>query len=389
MIERYENSEIKKIWSSESILTVWLNLEIAVCEAWSIEKKDDDFKKAATELIKNSIPSLNSVKEEEKKTDHDVAAFLNCITRKLPENLQGKVHYGLTSSDILDTTLAILCKESLFYLIHKVCNLALEIDKLKDKCKNLPCVGRTHGIHAIEMTFDHKISNWLEEVHRNYLHLINIKRIVNYGKMSGVVGTYNIDGLKNVSSYVLSKFNLFEERVTTQIIPRDRFARLIFALAILLKGYERIATEIRNLQRTEIDEVEEPFNEKSQQGSSAMPHKRNPIKSEKICGLSRLITGFVVTALDNIPLWHERDITHSCNERIIIADSFHIAAHATELLTKIISGLKIKPENMKKNLLMKKEKIKSQKQFIELLDSGISREEAYRLIQSKNFEKNN
>ncbi|MFH1856180.1 MAG: adenylosuccinate lyase [Candidatus Omnitrophota bacterium] len=376
MIERYSTAEMKKIWSADNKFEKMTRVEILACEAQSklglVPKKDlENIKKKAKFNIKR-------VEAIEKKTKHDVVAFVT----NLAENIgpSGKyIHLGLTSSDVIDTASAVIMKEGCDCLISDLDKLIKVLAEKARKHKNTICIGRSHGIHAEPVTFGLKLALFYEEAKRNLDRLKQAREDIAYAKISGSVGTYaNVD--PSVEKYVALKLGLKAAPVSNQIIQRDRHAYLLTTLAVLAGSLEKIAVEIRGLQRTEIAEVEEFFS-KGQTGSSSMPHKRNPVRSERVCGLARLIRSYAMCALENIALWHERDISHSSNERIIIGDSMTLIDFMLNEAADLIETLVVYPEKMKANLEMSLGMVFSQKLLSKMIGKGLSRQEAYYMVQ--------
>ncbi|MGQ9618251.1 MAG: adenylosuccinate lyase [Candidatus Aminicenantia bacterium] len=376
MIERYSLPEMKEIWSEENKFKKWLEVELAVCEAWSyLGKIPPD----ALERIKNKANfSFERIKELEKTTKHDMVAFTTCVGEYIGDDSR-YFHMGLTSYDVVDTALSILIRDSLKLIIEKSEKLK---DILKEKAlewKEIPVMGRTHGVHAEPITFGFKFLIYYEEMKRNLERLRRAKQNIKVGRISGSVGTY-VHLEMEVEKIACEKLKLTPESVSNQVIQRDRHAEVLSALAILSGTLEKIATEIRHLQRTEVLEAEEFFSE-GQKGSSSMPHKRNPVRTERICGLSRVIRSYLISALENINLWHERDISHSSVERIIFPESFLITDFMLTEMIDIISTLIIYPERMKKNFERSLGLIFSQRLLHILTEKGLSREKAYELVQ--------
>lgn len=376
MIERYTLSEMGKIWEDKFKFETWLNIEIYACEARAqmgeIPAKD-------VEVIKSKANfDVKRVLEIEETTKHDVIAFLTNVAEYVgPESRH--IHYGMTSSDILDTTLSYQMKEAGNLLLSRLTDLKSSLRKRALEHKNTICVGRSHGIHAEATTMGLKFALWYEETKRNIKRLKSAIETISVGQISGAVGTFEHLSPK-VEEYVCIKMGLKPAPISTQVIQRDRHAEFVSTVAIIGASLEKIAVEIRHLQRTEVFEAEEYFS-KGQKGSSAMPHKRNPIISERITGLARILRSNSIAALENIPLWHERDISHSSVERIIIPDSCIALDYMLDLMIKLISNLIIYPENMIKNLNLTRGLIFSQTVLLKLVSKGISREDAYKLVQ--------
>ena len=376
MIERYSRTEIKKIWDEKNKYQIWLDIEIAAAQA--MEKLKIIPKGVASKTRKKVKINVDRIHKIEKKVHHDVIAFLTSVTEKV--GAEGKfLHKGMTSSDILDTCFNIQLKQA-GKIIDKDIDEVLKVLKNKSlKYKNTICVGRSHGIHAEPTTFGLKLASFYEEFKRNKRRLRDAIDEISTCGISGAVGTFaNID--PSVERYVAKKFNLKVEPISTQIIPRDRHAYYFSILAIIAASIERVATEIRNLQKTEVQEVEEFFDRK-QKGSSAMPHKKNPILSENITGLARMVRSYVVPALENISLWHERDISHSSVERNIGPDSTITLDFALNRLKGVLNNMNVYPKKMLKNLNISNGLIFSQRVMLELTKYGFSREKAYGIVQ--------
>lgn len=376
MIERYTRKEMASIWTDETKMKLWLEVEISACEALNkTGLLPDESLKNIKEKAKVDVSAVKKIEEE---TKHDVAAFVKYLTEQVGDD--GKyIHYGLTSSDILDTAFALQLKKSAEIIEEDLKEVMTVIRKKAIEYKKVVIIGRTHGIHAEPTTLGLKFLSWYEEGKRNLERLKRAKEIISYGKISGAVGTYsNIP--PEIENYVMDKLGLKVEPVSTQVVPRDRHAEFFTALALIAGFVERIATEIRHLQRTEVLEVEESFG-KGQMGSSAMPHKKNPILSENLCGLARLVKATVIPALENIPLWHERDISHSSVERVIAPDATILIDFMLHRLKRVLDELVIHPENMKRNLELTNGLIFSQSVLTELIKKGVHRTEAYRMVQ--------
>jgi len=375
MIERYSRPQMKKIWSEESKFSKWLKVEIAVCEAWAELGK---IPKKAIPKIKKASYNLERIAEFLKVTHHDMTAFLNSVAESLGEESRF-IHLGLTSSDIMDTALSLQLKEAASILEQDVGELIAVLQNKAIEHKYTLMMGRTHGVHAEPITFGLKLALWTEETKRNAQRLTEAKKAVSVGKISGAVGTYATVP-PEVEERACAKLGLAPAPISSQIIQRDRHAQFITTLAIIASSLEKFATEVRSLQRTEILEVEEPF-QAGQTGSSAMPHKRNPELCERICGLARLVRGYALTSMENIALWHERDISHSSTERIILPDSCLVLDYVLPMFTSIMKGLRVYPENMRRNLELTQGLVFSQRVLLALIDKGISRERAYKMVQ--------
>lgn len=385
MIPRYTEPKMAVIWSDENRFRKMLEIEIFAAESMAnlgiVPKK-------AVELIKKKAKiNIKRINEIERIVKHDVISFLTSIVEIVgPEGRF--LHFGMTSSDVLDTATGAQLQQSVKLLIHETKCLSVIISKLAKKYKMVSIVGRTHGIHAEPMTFGLKVASWYCEIIRSLDRLRFTFETVSYGKISGAVGSMAHLNPK-IEEYVCKKMRLKVEPVSTQVIPRDRYSVYFSVLAHLGATLERIATEIRHLQRTEVMEVEEPFTS-GQKGSSAMPHKKNPIISENICGLARLLRGYAITAMENIPLWHERDISHSSTERIMLPDASIVLHYMLTRMQFLLSNINIYPKNMQANLDKTKDSIFSGTLLLFLINKGMSREIAYKVVQSLVFRgKNN
>ena len=385
MIPRYTRPEMAKIWSPEEKLRAWLLVEVLACEAWAQlgripQEAVNKIRERTEDWLKNGFTpeDVAQVEEIERETRHDVIAFLTYVERRIgPEGRY--LHLGMTSSDMLDTAMAWLMKRAMEMIIQDVDDLLEVIKRRAWEHKDTVMIGRTHGIHAEPITFGLKFALWYEEMRRNRRRLEAALETISYGKISGAVGTFaHVE--PEVEAYVCEKMGLKPAPVSNQVIQRDRYAEYMASMAILAGTVEKIATEIRHLQRTEVLEAEEFFH-KGQKGSSAMPHKRNPILSENLCGLARLVRGYLTPALENDALWHERDISHSSVERVIVPD----ATIATDFMLKRVTGLLDKlvvyPERMEKNLHLLRGLIYSQPLLLALTEKGLARQEAYVLVQ--------
>jgi len=376
MIERYTRPEMGAIWTDEKKYECWLAVEIAADEAWS---KLGHIPAEDVEKIKqNAKFSVDRINEIEAVTHHDVIAFTRTVSESLgPEKKW--VHYGLTSTDVVDTAQGYQLKQANDILRKDIQDFIDILAKRALEFKDTVCMGRTHGIHAEPTTFGLKFARWYSEMKRNQERFEHAARGVEAGKISGAVGTFaEVD--PEVEAYVCKKLGLRAQEISTQVLPRDLHAEYIAAIALVATSLENIATEIRSLQRTEIHEVEEHF-AKGQKGSSAMPHKRNPIGSENICGMARVLRGNVVTAYEDVTLWHERDISHSGAERVILPDSTIGLDYMLNRMGKILANLDVFPETMKKNMDKTLGLIYSGRVLLKLVESGMSREASYDLIQ--------
>lgn len=377
MIERYTLAEMGKIWQDEFKFSTWLQIELLACEARVILKEipEDDVR-----IIKSKANfDVKKILKIEETTKHDVIAFLTNVAEYVGPASR-HIHYGMTSSDILDTTLSYQMKAAGELLLKRLHKLK---DVLKERAiehKNTICVGRSHGIHAEATTMGLKFALWHEEVVRNIKRMTDAIDIISVGKISGAVGTFEHLSPK-VEEYVCEKMGLKPATVSTQIIQRDRHAQFMTTLSIIGSTLEKIAVEVRHLQRTEVLEVEEYFS-KGQKGSSAMPHKRNPIVSERITGLARILRGNSLSAMENVALWHERDISHSSVERITVPDSCIALDYMLDQMVKLIANLIIYPDNMLKNLNLTRGLIFSQTVLLKLISNGLTREDAYKIVQT-------
>lgn len=376
MIERYTLPEMGRIWEDKFKFDTWLKIEILACEARAemgeIPTIDVDVIKAKANF------DVKKILEIEETTKHDVIAFLTNVAEYVgPESRH--IHYGMTSSDILDTTLSYQMKSAGELLLKRLENLKIALKQRAIEHKNTICVGRSHGIHAEPTTMGLKFTLWYEETKRNIERLNKAIDVISVGQISGAVGTFEHLSPK-VEEYVCKKMNLKPAPVSTQVIQRDRHAEFLTTLAIIGATLEKIAIEIRHLQRTEVLEAEEYFS-KGQKGSSAMPHKRNPIVSERIAGLARILRSNSMAALENVALWHERDISHSSVERVIVPDSCIALDYMLDLTVKLVSNLIIYPDNMFRNLNITRGLIFSQTILLKLVTKGLSREDSYRIVQ--------
>lgn len=376
MIERYSLPEMKKIWEAENRFQKWLDIEIAACEALNQMGQVPD---AALQIIKEKAQfNVARIDEIEAVTNHDVIAFLTCVAEYVGEESR-YIHMGLTSSDVLDTTLSIQMKEAGELLLQRLEELRCVLLEKAKEHRNSVMIGRTHGIHAEPITFGLKLLLWLAENDRNIKRLKDAIETISVGKISGAVGTYaNID--PQVEAYVCKKLGLKPAEVSTQVLQRDRHADYMSTLAVIASSLDKFATELRNLQRTDILEVEEMF-AKGQKGSSAMPHKRNPITSERVAGLARVIRGNALASLENVALWHERDITHSSVERVVVPDSTILLDYMLHKFINVMKNLLVYPENMMKNVNKTHGIIFSQRVLLALVGKGITREQAYAIVQ--------
>jgi adenylosuccinate lyase len=377
MIPRYSREEISKIWSDENRFDIWLKVEILACEAQCslgrIPKKSlDIIKKKAKFDTKRVLKIEETVK-------HDVIAFLTNVAEYVGKDSRF-IHMGMTSSDVLDTTLSVQMKQAGEILLKDLIKMKDILKKKARKYKHLTMIGRTHGIHAEPVTLGLKFALWYDETNRNIDRLKSAINIISVGQISGAVGTYEHISPK-VEAYVCRKLGLEPAKITTQIIQRDRHAQYMSVLAMIATCIEKYTTEIRHLQKTEVLELEECFT-KGQKGSSAMPHKKNPITSEQLSGLARVLRGNMLAAYENIPLWHERDISHSSVERIIMPDSTVLIGYILKKFQALIENIIVYEKNIKKNLELTNGLIFSQTLLLRLIDKGMRREEAYKIVQN-------
>jgi len=380
MIERYSRPQMKKIWSDKNKFDQWLKVEIAACEAWA---ELGDIPREDIVKIRKASYNLKRIAEFLKVTHHDMTAFLNSVAESLGEESRF-IHLGLTSSDVMDTALGLQLTQAADILTKDVAELISVLENKAVEHKYTIMMGRTHGVHAEPTTLGLKIALWTEEMKRNAQRLAEVRKNISVGKISGAVGTYATVP-PQVEQIACAKLGLAPDPISSQIVQRDRHAQFLTTLAIIASSLEKFATEIRSLQRTEVREVEEPF-EEGQTGSSAMPHKRNPELCERICGLARLIRGHALTSLENIALWHERDISHSSTERIILPDSCLAVDYMLSIFTSIMKGLKVYPENMRRNIELTQGLIFSQRVLLALINKGLTREEAYKMVQDNAME---
>ncbi len=375
MIERYSRPAMKRVWSDENKFNKWLDVEIAVCDAWSelgvIPRK-------AMPKIKLARCNVKRMEEILKETHHDMTAFLGAVAESVGEESRF-IHLGLTSSDIMDTSTSLQLVEAADIITEDIKTLIDVLARRAIEFKYTTMIGRTHGVHAEPITFGLKLAVWVDEMRRNQRRMTEARRNIAFGKISGAVGTYATVP-PEVEEKACAKLGIQPAPISNQILQRDRHAHFITTLAIIAGSLDKFATEIRALQKTEIHEVEEPFSA-GQTGSSAMPHKRNPELCERVSGLARLIRGHSVTALENMALWHERDISHSSNERLILPDSCLALDYILNLFTSIMTGLLVFPKRMKKNLELTKGLVFSQRVMLALIDKGLSRQKAYELVQ--------
>ena len=377
MIPRYSLPEIADLFSDEARFAAWLDVEVLAVEAWAelgVIPRDD-----ARAIRERAGFDVDAIAERERVTDHDVAAFVDIVQERVGAPAGAWVHYGLTSSDVVDTALALQMTRALDRILESAATLEAAIAKRAREFRDTPMVGRTHGIHAEPTTFGAKLALWALQVRRDRERLTRARNVIAVGKLSGAVGTFsNIDPF--VEQYVCERLGLVPVPAT-QVLARDRHAEVLYACASVGATIESFALEVRHLQRTEVREVEEGFREGQQKGSSAMPHKRNPIKSEQLCGLARVLRGNLQAGLENVALWHERDISHSSVERVIIPDSLMLAYYELVQFTRLIENLRVSPERMLRNLDASFGLVFSQPVLLGLVEAGRTRDEAYRMVQ--------
>jgi adenylosuccinate lyase len=376
VIPRYTREEIGAIWTQQRRMETWLQVELAATDAWVAEGVVPE--EAARACRERASFTVEAVEERERTTGHDVAAFVDVVSSSIGD--EGRwLHYGLTSSDVLDTALALQLTEAGEIIVQgaKAYRDAL-VARAKEFAETL-CVGRTHGVHAEPTTFGLRLASFAFEANRNLQRLADAFEQVAVGKLSGAVGTY-ASVPPPVEARVMQTLGLAAEDVSTQVVPRDRHSVVLARIAIAGGGLERFATEIRNLQRTEVREVEEPFGS-GQKGSSAMPHKRNPILAERICGLARVLRGYSQVCLENIALWHERDISHSGAERVVLPDATIALDYMQHIATRIVEGMTVHTDRMLENIELTHGALFSQRALTALIESGMSRDDAYRLVQ--------
>jgi adenylosuccinate lyase len=376
MIERYTRPAMGRIWTEENKLAKWLEVELLACEA--LAARGEVPRDAVARLRQRARVNVARMQEIEAQTKHDVTAFVSSVAETVGE--EGRyLHLGLTSSDVIDTGFAVQLCEATDLLLADLDALLGVLKRLAQTHKHTVMIGRTHGVHAEPITFGLKVAHWYAEMTRNRGRLLQARQEIAFGKISGAVGTFaNID--PEVEAFVCTCLGLNPEPVSTQIVPRDRHAVFFSTLALIGSSLERIATEVRHLQRTEVLEVEEPFTP-GQKGSSAMPHKRNPWQLENVCGMARLLRGYALTAFENVPLWHERDISHSSVERVIGPDATIALDFMLARLTGILDKLVVHPERMQQNMETLGEAIYSEHLLLALIHKGISRDEAYSWVQ--------
>jgi len=382
MIKRYTLQNMKNVWSEETKFSKMLEIELLICEAWNKLGKIPD--NSLLNIKSKAKFNIERIKEIEKITNHDVIAFVTNVSENIGDD--GRfIHMGATSSDILDTALALQMRDAVDILIDDLSKLKDAFREKAIKYKSLPTIGRTHGIHAEPTSFGLKFALWFTETKKNIERMIWVKDEISIGKLSGAVGNFaNTDPF--VEEYVLNKLNLKPALVSTQIIQRDVHALLLNIIALIGSSLDKYALEIRNLQRTEVSEVSEPFTA-GQKGSSAMPHKKNPIICERICGLARVLRGYSITSLENIPLWHERDISHSSAERIILPDATILLDYMINKFIFVVNDLEVYDDKILKNVELTKGRYNSERVLTYLIEEkGFSREKAYQIVQNASFE---
>lgn len=381
MIERYTRPEMGAVWTDENRYRKWLDVELAVCEAWARLGKIPS--PALREIRAKAGYSVKRIDAIERVVKHDMIAFLTSVAEKVGPSSR-YVHLGLTSYDVVDTALSLLVRESLQKTLRELRALQRLLKRQALKHKKTVCIGRTHGIHAEPVTFGFKILVWYEEIGRHVARLERALETISVGRISGSVGTYiHLD--PRIETIALRKLGLAPAKVSTQVLQRDRHAEVLSALALLASTLEKFAVEIRHLQRTEVLEVEEPFT-KGQKGSSSMPHKKNPVRCERISGLARLVRANAQVGLENVALWHERDISHSSAERVVFPDSFILTDFLLAEVLDIIGHWVVHPDRMKANIEATRSLIFSQSVLLALTRKGLSREEAYRVVQRNSLQ---
>lgn len=380
MLERYSMPDMARVWSIENRFDTWLAVELAACEGWASIGR---IPASAMPAIRAAGYDLARMREIEEQTKHDVTAFLKSITERMGD--EGRfIHLGLTSSDVVDSALALQVAQATDLLVRDLDALIATVSARAVEFKDTVMVGRTHGVHAEPTTFGFKLAGWVDELRRDRQRVVEAGRQMRVGKISGAVGTHaNVP--PEVEEVALAHLGLEADPVSTQVVARDRHAAYITTLAIVAGTLERFAVEIRHLQRTEVREVEEPFGA-GQQGSSAMPHKRNPELSERIVGLTRVIRGNAVTAMEAQPLWHERDISNSSAERLIFPESCLLLDYSMQLMNRIVGGMTVFPDRMQRNLEMTHGLVFSQRVLLALIDKGLSRADAYDIVQRCSME---
>jgi adenylosuccinate lyase len=376
MIERYTLPQMGSIWKDQNRYQKWLDVEIAVCEAWT--ELGEIPQESLEQIKKRADFSVKRIEEIESVVKHDVIAFLTSVAENVGEDSRF-IHLGLTSYDVVDTALSLLIQESLEKVKKDLITLKGVLKEQALKHKKTVMMGRTHGVHAEPISFGLKVLVWYDEIQRNILRIDNSLDVISYGRISGSVGTY-MHLNPEVEAKALKRLGLKPAKASTQVLQRDRHAEVVAALAIICSTLEKFAVEIRHLQRTEVLELEEPFT-KGQKGSSSMPHKKNPVRTERVSGLARVARSNLQTALENMPLWHERDISHSSAERIILPDTFILTDFILADITDIIQNWNVHPDRMKENIDLTQGLIFSQRVLLALTKKEITREEAYQIVQ--------
>ena len=378
MIERYSREEIKRIWDLEVKFDYYLRVELAVCEAYA--KLGQIPQDALSQIKEKASFSVERIDEIEREVRHDVIAFLTNVNENVGSENAKYIHMGLTSSDVIDTAFALQIKDSSMIILKGLEELIDVIRKRAFEFKNTVCIGRSHGVHAEIMTFGFKLLNWLDAFERAKANFVRVLDEISVGQVSGPVGTYSNLSME-IEQLTCEYLNLKPARISTQIISRDRHARFMSELALIAGLIEQFATEVRHLQKTEVREVEEGFG-KNQKGSSAMPHKKNPVLCENLCGLARVVRSNMLTAFENVNLWHERDISHSSAERIIFPDSLILVDFMLARFKNVVENLVIHEDNMMKNINLYGGVVYSQKVLLKLVEEkGFTREDAYRIVQ--------
>ncbi len=375
MIERYSRPRMKRVWSDENKFDKWLQVEIAACEAWA---ELGVVPQSALLPIRKAKVNLKRMNEILKETHHDMTAFLGAVAEGLGEESRF-IHFGMTSSDVMDTALSLQMVEATDILAEDIRDLTNVLTGMAVKYKLTPMIGRTHGVHAEPISFGLKLALWVEEMKRDMKRLEQAREVICVGKISGAVGTY-ATLTPEVETKACARLGLTPAPVSSQVLQRDRHAQFVTTLAIIASSLEKFATEIRGLQKTETREVEEPFSA-GQTGSSAMPHKRNPELCERVCGIARIIRGYAVTSLENIALWHERDISHSSTERIILPDGCLVLDYSFSVFTSVMKGLNVYTDKMEQNINVTHGLVYSQRVMLALIDKGMSRQKAYEMVQ--------
>jgi len=376
LIERYSPAAMREIWSDQRRFEHWLRIEILACEAWAEQGR---VPAEALPAIRRARFDIAKIAEVEERVGHDVIAFLTVIGESIGPEAR-YVHLGMTSSDVLDTAFALQLRDSIDLIVADFAKLRNAAEDLAIKHRKTLMAGRTHGIHAEPITFGFKVAGWVAELQRSEKRLAGARFEIAYGRLSGAVGTHATLP-PTVERRVMTGLGLGIDAAGTQVVSRDRHAQFMTTLAVAAGTLERIALEIRHLQRTEVGEAFEPFG-REQKGSSAMPHKRNPVLTERVCGLARVVRGYAATALENMALWHERDISHSSAERVVFPDACCLVDYMAITLTKVVGGLEVDAERMRANLDLGGGVVFSQRVLLALVDSGMSRDDAYRVVQS-------